>query len=79
MTLFRLSLNVSTTRSILSHGEGGKVVETFGNFVVGGNVLVGLVVFIILIIIQFIVITKAPSGYRKWRRDLRSMRCPESK
>lgn len=58
LTLFRLSLNVSTTRSILSHGEGGKVVETFGNFVVGGNVLVGLVVFIILIIIQFIVITK---------------------
>ncbi len=49
---------MSTTRSILSHGEGGKVVETFGNFVVGGNVLVGLVVFIILIIIQFIVITK---------------------
>lgn len=58
LTLFRLGLNVSTTRSILSHGEGGKVVETFGNFVVGGNVLVGLVVFIILIIIQFIVITK---------------------
>ena len=58
LTLFRLALNVSTTRSILSHGEGGKVVETFGNFVVGGNVLVGLVVFIILIIIQFIVITK---------------------
>ncbi|ARW06726.1 flagellar biosynthesis protein FlhA [Bacillus atrophaeus] len=58
LTLFRLGLNVSTTRSILSKGEGGKVVETFGNFVVGGNVLVGLVVFIILIIIQFIVITK---------------------
>ncbi len=58
MTLFRLGLNVSTTRSILSNGEAGGVVETFGTFVVGGNVLVGMVVFVILIIIQFIVITK---------------------
>jgi flagellar biosynthesis protein FlhA len=57
-TLFRLGLNVSTTRNILSHGEGGKVIETFGKFVVGGNEVVGFVVFIILIIIQFIVITK---------------------
>ncbi|MBS4177105.1 flagellar biosynthesis protein FlhA [Lederbergia citrea] len=58
LTLFRLGLNVSTTRSILSKGDAGGVVETFGTFVVGGNVLVGLVVFFILIIIQFIVITK---------------------
>ncbi|MCA1053528.1 flagellar biosynthesis protein FlhA [Rossellomorea aquimaris] len=58
LTLFRLGLNVSTTRSILSKGEAGGVVETFGTFVVGGNVLVGLVVFVILIVIQFIVITK---------------------
>ncbi|KML43746.1 flagellar biosynthesis protein FlhA [Cytobacillus firmus] len=58
MTLFRLGLNVSTTRSILSEGEAGRVVETFGSFVTGGNVIVGLVVFLILIIIQFIVITK---------------------
>ncbi|MDA7025847.1 flagellar biosynthesis protein FlhA [Bacillus sp. CLL-7-23] len=58
LTLFRLGLNVSTTRSILSNGDAGKVVETFGSFVVGGNVLVGLVVFIILVIIQFVVITK---------------------
>lgn len=57
-TLFRLALNVSTTRNILSHGEGGKVIETFGSFVVGGNQVVGFVVFLILIIIQFIVITK---------------------
>ncbi|MEH7802223.1 flagellar biosynthesis protein FlhA [Bacillus pumilus] len=57
-TLFRLGLNISTTRSILSTGDAGKVVETFGSFVVGGNILVGLVVFLILIIIQFIVITK---------------------
>lgn len=58
LTLFRLGLNVSTTRSILGTGEAGGVVETFGHFVIGGNPLVGFVVFAILIIIQFIVITK---------------------
>ncbi|MBR2757830.1 MAG: FHIPEP family type III secretion protein, partial [Exiguobacterium sp.] len=58
VTLFRLGLNVSTTRSILSKGYGGEVIETFGDFVIGGNVLVGFVVFLILVIIQFVVITK---------------------
>ncbi len=58
LTLFRLGLNVSTTRAILTHGDAGGVVETFGSFVVGGNILVGLVVFLILVIINFIVITK---------------------
>ncbi|QPC46361.1 flagellar biosynthesis protein FlhA [Mangrovibacillus cuniculi] len=58
LTLFRLGLNVSTTRSILSEGDAGEVVDTFGNFVVGGDVLVGIVVFVILVIIQFVVITK---------------------
>ncbi|MDP4164128.1 MAG: flagellar biosynthesis protein FlhA [Bacillota bacterium] len=58
LTLYRLGLNVSTTRAILTHGDAGGVVETFGTFVVGGNVVVGLVLFLILIIIQFIVITK---------------------
>jgi len=58
LTLFRLGLNISTTRAILTHGDAGGVVEVFGNFVVGGQVAVGLVVFLILIIIQFIVITK---------------------
>lgn len=58
LTLFRLGLNVSTTRAILAEGDAGKVVETFGSFVTGGNVLVGFVVFIILIVIQFVVITK---------------------
>lgn len=58
LTLYRLGLNVSTTRSILSKGDAGSVVETFGTFVVGGSVIVGLVVFIILVIIQFVVITK---------------------
>jgi flagellar biosynthesis protein FlhA len=58
VTLFRLGLNVSTTRSILSKGQAGNVVHTFGEFVVQGNILVGIVVFFILVIIQFIVITK---------------------
>ena len=58
LTLFRLGLNVSTTRSILSRGDAGAVVETFGTFVVGGQVLVGLVIFFILVVINFIVITK---------------------
>lgn len=58
MTLFRLGLNVSTTRSILSRGDAGGVIDTFGSFVVGGEILVGLVIFFILVIINFIVITK---------------------
>ena len=56
-TLFRLALNVSTTRLILSHGFGGKVIEAFGGFVVGGNLVIGLVIFLILVVIQFAVIT----------------------
>ncbi|MBW2320887.1 MAG: FHIPEP family type III secretion protein, partial [Deltaproteobacteria bacterium] len=62
-TLFRLSLNVASTRLILLHGnEGalaaGKVIKSFGSFVVGGNYVVGLIVFIILVIVNFVVITK---------------------
>lgn len=57
-TLFRLSLNISTTRLILSEGEAGEVVNTFGSFVANGNIVVGFIVFLILIIVQFIVITK---------------------
>jgi flagellar biosynthesis protein FlhA len=58
LTLFRLSLNVATTRQILLSGHAGSIVAAFGNFVVGGNLVVGLVIFLILIIIQFVVITK---------------------
>jgi len=63
VTLFRLSLNVASTRLILLHGnEGslaaGKVIKSFGTFVVGGNYVVGMIVFIILVIINFVVITK---------------------
>ena len=57
-TLFRLALNVSSTRLILLHGYAGEVIMAFGTFVVGGNAVVGFIVFIILILIQFIVITK---------------------
>ena len=57
-TLFRLSLNISTTRYILSDGNAGNVIEAFGNFVIGGNAIVGFIVFIIIIVIQFLVITK---------------------
>ena len=56
-TLFRLAINVSVTRLILLHGDAGNVVSAFGNFVVGGNVVVGLVIFTVLVVIQFVVIT----------------------
>jgi flagellar biosynthesis protein FlhA len=56
-TLFRLAINISVTRLILLHGDAGHVVTAFGNFVVGGNVVVGLIIFLILIVIQFVVIT----------------------
>ena len=58
VTLFRLALNVSTTRSILGEADAGGVVDTFGSFVIGGNPLVGFVVFLILVLINFLVITK---------------------
>ena len=57
-TLFRLALNVSSTRLILLQGYAGEVIMSFGNFVVGGNAVVGFIVFVILVIINFIVITK---------------------
>lgn len=58
LTLFRLGLNVSTTRSILSEADAGNVIDTFGSFVIGSSPLVGFVIFLILVIIQFVVITK---------------------
>jgi type III secretion protein V len=57
-TLFRLGISIATTRLILLQGDAGSIIETFGNFVVGGNLVVGLVVFLILTIVQFVVITK---------------------
>ncbi|WP_159910917.1 type III secretion system export apparatus subunit SctV [Pantoea sp. 18069] len=57
-TLFRLGISIATTRLILLQGDAGHIIDTFGNFVVGGNLVVGLVVFLILTIVQFVVITK---------------------
>lgn len=57
-TLFRLALNVSSTRNILLYGEAGNVVDTFGNFVGGGNLIVGGIVFFVLVIMQLVVINK---------------------
>jgi flagellar biosynthesis protein FlhA len=56
-TMFRLALNVSTTRLVLLDGYAGKVVEAFGSFVMGGSLVVGMVIFLILVVIQFMVIT----------------------
>lgn len=58
LTLYRLSLNVATTRLILLDGDAGNIVTAFGNYVVGGQLVVGLVIFLILVTIQFMVITK---------------------
>ncbi|BCN31516.1 flagellar biosynthesis protein FlhA [Anaeromicropila herbilytica] len=57
-TIFRISLNVSSTKLILTSGEPGNVVETFGNFVGGGDLIIGIIVFMILVIVQFMVINK---------------------
>ncbi|HIO70397.1 MAG TPA: EscV/YscV/HrcV family type III secretion system export apparatus protein, partial [Campylobacterales bacterium] len=63
ITLFRLSLNIATTRMILSEGHNGveavsQIISAFGNFVVGGNLVIGIIIFIILVLINFMVITK---------------------
>ncbi|WP_176086030.1 flagellar biosynthesis protein FlhA [Martelella sp. HB161492] len=57
-TLFRLSISISTTRLILLKGDAGRVIQTFGEVVVGGNLVVGLVIFLIITVVQFLVITK---------------------
>ncbi|MBE6053321.1 MAG: flagellar biosynthesis protein FlhA [Clostridium sartagoforme] len=56
-TLLRLGLNISSTRLILSEGDAGKIIEAFGEFVIGGNYVVGIIIFLIIVIIQFVVIT----------------------
>ncbi|MDV4149689.1 flagellar biosynthesis protein FlhA [Clostridium sp. AL.422] len=56
-TLLRLGLNISSTRLILSEGDAGSIIEAFGEFVIGGNYVVGIIIFLIIIIIQFVVIT----------------------
>ena len=58
LTLFRLALNISSTRQVLIHGYAGHVIDAFGHFVIQGNYIVGAVVFVILVVINFVVITK---------------------
>ncbi len=58
MALYRLAMSVATSRSILSNAEAGKVIATFANFVVGGNYVVGIILFVILVVVNFIVITE---------------------
>lgn len=57
-TLFRLALGIASTRAILAHGHAGEMIEAFGKFVTGGNIIVGVIIFIIITIVQFMVITK---------------------
>ena len=57
-TLFRLALSITTTRLVLLQADAGKIIDTFGNFVVAGNLVVGMVIFLIITIVQFLVITK---------------------
>ena len=61
LTLFRLSMNIATTRQILLGGDAGKLVPAFGEYMVGGDMVVGLVIFAILLLVQFIVVTKGAS------------------
>src|ERR1700676_773479 len=67
LTLFRLALNISSSRAILLNGNtgtsaAGEVIEAFGHFVVGGNYVIGVVIFLVLLAIQFVVINHAPAG-----------------
>ncbi len=57
-TLFRLGVNISSTRQILLHAYAGHIIQTFGNFVVGGNFVIGGIIFVIIVVVQFIVVTK---------------------
>ena len=79
-TLLRLGLNVSSTRSILTNnGYAGEIVDTFGNFVIRGNVVVGLVIFLIIVLMQFIVITKGSERELRFQQDLLWMLCQENR
>jgi len=83
-TLFRLSLNIASTRLILLHGDegsqaAGRLIKAFGTFIVGGNYVVGTVVFLILIIINFVVITKGAGRVAEVAARFTWMQCPESR
>ena len=69
-TLFRIGINISTTRNILGNsGNSGAVIQSMGDFVLQGNVVVGVVIFLIIVLVQFIVITKVHAGCDAWKAD----------
>lgn len=80
-TLFRVGLNIATTRLILLHADAGEIIYTFGEFAVGGNFIVGAVVFIIIAIVQFLVIAKGAERVSEVgaRFSLDAMPCQVSK
>jgi len=63
-TLYRLALNIKSTTLILAQGEAGEVIRGFGNFVAQGNLVVGAIIFLIITIVQFLVITKVRESFR---------------
>jgi type III secretion protein V len=77
-TLFRLSISIATTRMILTEVDGGHIVKQFGEMVAGGNLVVGLVVFLIITVVQFIVISKGAERVAEVAAVSALMRCPES-
>jgi len=84
LTLLRLSLNISATRLILSNGNtgtaaAGSIIEAFGNFVVGGSFVIGAIIFLTLIAIQYVVINHGAVRIRKLPPDSLWIRCPESR
>ena len=79
LTLFRLSLNIASTRLILGEAYAGEIIEAFGSFVVGGNYVVGSVIFLILVIINFVVITKVLPELLKFLHGSPWMPCPVNK
>ncbi len=78
-TLFRLGLNVASTRLVLGEGFAGDVIQAFGHVAVSGSVIIGAVVFLILVVIQFVVVTKGPSASPRSGRDSPSTPCRASR
>ncbi len=79
-TLFRLALNISSTRQILLNGGyAGEVIKTFGEFVIQGNVVVGLIIFLIIVLVQFWSSPRAPSAWPRSAPGSPSTPCPASR
>jgi len=75
-TLFRLGLNVSTTRQILYQGYAGEVIANFGHLITGGNIVIGVVIFLIIVLVQFIVITKGAERVAEGKQPICVEACP---